>query len=161
MKSRLLIILALTALLLASFTPAPSRTQAQVSSLAPTPTPASPIAVRCRGTLPSRLQVGGIGRVSLEPPIPHRVRIRPERGARVVGQLMPGEAFDVLEGPRCAGGWAWWRVRSQAQDLEGWTSEGNDSTYWVEPYSAAPLITPTPAAASRTLPAACSRLITW
>jgi len=144
MKTRLLIILALTALLLAAFTPAPSRTQAQVSSLAPSSTPASPIAVRCRGTLPSRLQVGGMGRVSLEPPIPNRVRGRPERDARVVGQLMPGEVFDVLEGPRCAGGWAWWRVHSQAQALEGWTSEGDEDTYWLEPL-ALPMPTPTPA----------------
>ena len=43
-----------------------------------------------------------------------------------------------------AGGWAWWRVRSQSQDLEGWTSEGDEGTYWLEPL-AVPMPTPTPA----------------
>jgi hypothetical protein len=134
MKTRILVLLALTALLLAAFMPAPLHTQAKmISPITSTPTPSIPVQAHCRGALPSRLEVGQKGRVSPEPPISNRVRSRPERGARLLGLLRPGETFSVLEGPRCAGGWAWWRVRSLAQDLEGWTSEGDEDTYWLEP----------------------------
>jgi hypothetical protein len=149
MKSRLLVVLALTVLLLAAFMPAPSHTQAKmITAITNTPTPAGHSRVSCPGALPSRLQVGQTGKVSLEPSIANRVRRGPSRDARVTGQLMPGEKFDVLEGPRCADGWAWWRVRSQAQDMEGWTSEGDEDTYWLEPL-AAPTPTPTPTPAVR------------
>ncbi len=138
MKTHLLVFLALTALLLAAFAPAPSQPQVHlIAARTATPTPRASPQAQCRGALPSRLEVGGTGRVSPEPPISNRVRSRPEGEARLLGLLRPGETFRVLEGPRCAGGWAWWRVRSQSQDLEGWTSEGDGDSYWLEPYSPA------------------------
>jgi hypothetical protein len=73
------------------------------------------------------------------------VRREPDREAEVLGQMMPGEKFTVLDGPRCADGWTWWRVRSRVQDLEGWTSEGDERTYWLQPAA-----TPTPTS-TRTL----------
>jgi hypothetical protein len=98
----------------------------------------------CPGALPSRLQVGGSGIVSLEPPVANRVRSDPDRDAQVLGQLMPGEKFTVLDGPRCADGWTWWFVRSRAQELEGWTSEGDAETYWLQPAATpTPTVTPT------------------
>jgi len=44
----------------------------------------------------------------------------------------------IIDGPKCADGWVWWRVRSQYDGLEGWTSEGEqpigeDPIYWLEP----------------------------
>jgi hypothetical protein len=114
--------------------------------LYPTPTPIPPVIIPtatsqafCPGALPSRLRVGESGMVSLDPLVANRVRQEPDRDAVILGQLMPGEKFTVLEGPRCADGWAWWRVRSRVQDLEGWTSEGDGTTYWLQPV-------PTPAA---------------
>jgi hypothetical protein len=90
----------------------------------------------CPGALPSRLQVGQSGTVSLEPPIANRVRSQPSRDAEILGQMMPGEKFTILDGPRCADGWTWWRVRSRAQSLEGWTAEGNAEEYWLVPFHA-------------------------
>ena len=107
-----------------------------------TPTPSNPVQKRCPGALPSRLQVGNLGMVSLDPDLPNRVRRQPDLDAKVIGQLQPGEKFTVLDGPFCANGWAWWLVRSLTQDLEGWTLEGNQKIYWLEPV-ANPTPTPT------------------
>jgi hypothetical protein len=104
-----------------------------------TVTPSVPDLAGCPEALPSRLQVGQSGMVSLDPPVANRVRSEPDREAEVLGQMMPGEKFSVLNGPRCADGWTWWRVRSRAQELEGWTSEGDEKTYWLQPAT-----TPTP-----------------
>jgi hypothetical protein len=98
-----------------------------------TPTPSMTNPTGCPGALPSRLQVGQSGSVSLEPPVANRVRSQPDRESEVLGQMMPGEKFTVLDGPRCADGWAWWRVRSRVQELEGWTAEGNAEQYWLIP----------------------------
>ncbi len=57
----------------------------------------------CPGALPSRLQVGQSGMVSLEPPVANRVRSEPDREAEVLGQMMPGEKFTVLDGTALRG----------------------------------------------------------
>ena len=112
---------------------------ATIPAATATQTPSVPNLANCPGALPSRLQVGQSGTVSLEPPVANRVRSEPDREAEVLGQMMPGEKFTVLDGPRCADGWTWWRVRSRPQELEGWTSEGDETTYWLQPAT-----TPTP-----------------
>jgi len=116
---------------------------ATIPAATATQTPSVPSLAGCPGALPSRLQVGQSGTVSLDPPVANRVRSEPDREAEVLGQMMPGEKFIVLDGPRCADGWTWWRVRSRAQELEGWTSEGDAETYWLQP-AMTPTSTSTP-----------------
>jgi hypothetical protein len=150
-------------------TPTPDRLATEwaayiVSAPETTATPTATASGRsiCPGALPSRLQVGESGMVSLDPPVANRVRQEPDRDAEILGQIMPGEKFTVLEGPRCADGWTWWRVRSRAQDLEGWSSEGDAATYWLQPVPA-----PTPTATPTTQPGklgcyeAPSGLVSW
>lgn len=85
----------------------------------------------CVGLLPPRLQVGQQGRVTVGG-VPNNVRETPDIGARRVGQIAPGGgAFAVLEGPLCADGYVWYRVRMG--DFEGWTAEGGNNEYWLEP----------------------------
>jgi hypothetical protein len=115
----------------ATATPTPTK-PIILPSVTPKPSPTATLLAGCPGALPSRLQVGQTGFVSQEPPVANRVRSEPDREAEILGQIMPGEKFTVLDGPRCADGWAWWRLRSRAQDLEGWTSEG-DTEYWLVP----------------------------
>ena len=98
-----------------------------------TPTPSVTSQAICPGALVSRLQVGQLGVVNLDPPVANRVRREPSRNAEIVGHIIPGEKFKVMEGPRCADDWSWWRVRSLEQDLEGWTSEGDAEVYWLVP----------------------------
>jgi hypothetical protein len=86
----------------------------------------------CAGLLAPRLQVGQQGRVTLGG-VPNNVRETPAIGARKVGQIAPGGgAFNILEGPVCADGYVWYRVR-MGTTLEGWTAEGGNNEYWIEP----------------------------
>jgi hypothetical protein len=84
----------------------------------------------CPGFLPSRLTVGGIGRVT--PGEANNVRSVPSLEGRLVGQI-PGEGvFEVLRGPICNDSFAYWKVNHQGAVI-GWTSEGSGNTYWLEP----------------------------
>jgi hypothetical protein len=84
----------------------------------------------CVGLLPPRLQAGQQGRVTAGG-VPNNVRETPAIGSRRVGQIAPSGTFDVLEGPVCAEGYVWYRVRTGT--LEGWTAEGGNNEYWIEP----------------------------
>lgn len=106
---------------------------APLPSVTPTPAASAP---SCPAALPPRLTVGGRGRVT--PGDPNNLRAAPGTNQPKVGQI-PGEGdFDVLEGPQCASGMYWWRVRYQGQ--EGWTGEGKDGVYWLEPIGAAAML---------------------
>ncbi len=106
--------------------------EAQVPTPAPrTPTP-TPIVIACN--LPPRLQVGNTGRVS-PGPLPNALRSAPGTGGDsvVLGNLPGGTTFTVLQGPICASGYYWWRV--DAGGFVGWTAEGRDGVYWLDPLS--------------------------
>ncbi len=86
--------------------------------------------VTCPGFLPSRLRVGGNGRVL--PGVANNLRSAPSANSQILGQIPGGGVFAVVEGPSCdAAGIAWWRVTFQ--NLNGWTGEGQGNAYWVEP----------------------------
>jgi hypothetical protein len=106
----------------------------------PTPVESTPTAVAtalvtssaiCNPDLPSRLtaNIGQVGRVV--PGGPNNVRQDPNIIAPKVGEIEGGEAFDVLEGPFCGDGYAWWLVATET--LEGWTVEGSEGEYFIEP----------------------------
>jgi hypothetical protein len=59
------------------------------------------------------------------------VRSEPSTAASIIGEIRAGEYFDVLAGPTCATGWAWFQVRTET--LEGWMAEGSADEYWVQP----------------------------
>ncbi len=116
----------------ATRTPTPPAT----STRAPTSTPTATPLASCPGAPPLTLQPGDWAIVSLDPPLPNKVRNKPGSGSELIGQIQPGENVQVLEGPACADGYAWWHVRSLA-GLEGWTVEGDAAGYWlVDPISA-------------------------
>lgn len=85
----------------------------------------------CPGFLPSRLQVGGTGRVT--PGDPNNLRDQPSLTARRIGQIPGSGVFAVLNGPVCdtLSGIAWWQVNYAG--IVGWTAEGQGNVYWVEP----------------------------
>lgn len=87
----------------------------------------------CKSSLPSRLRVGLYAYVSTDPPLNNRVRKDAGTDYQVIGSIGAGNALKILDGPKCANGWAWWKVQSiKKPDLVGWTSEGDD-TYWLIP----------------------------
>ncbi|GAB4555879.1 MAG: hypothetical protein OHK0023_27620 [Anaerolineae bacterium] len=86
----------------------------------------------CPPALPPRLKIGSQGRVT--PGTPNAVRDQPSANnavSRVVGSIPGGAVFNVLNGPVCADGYAWWQVSYLG--ITGWTAEGEGVTYWLEP----------------------------
>lgn len=80
-----------------------------------------------------RLAPGMQGRVSSGEPN----SIREGLASRVViGQIPPGGVFTVLNGPECPAGVrnVWYRV--EYAGIVGWTAEGYDDIYWIEPLEA-------------------------
>ncbi|OQX64564.1 MAG: hypothetical protein B5M51_03375 [Anaerolinea sp. 4484_236] len=94
-----------------------------------TPTPY----VACDGVAPTHLYIGGFGYVSNDPPLANNVRSGAGKNFDVIGKVEPGGLMEILEGPECADGWVWWRIRVKSTDLIGWTAEGSGNTYWVLP----------------------------
>ena len=97
----------------------------------PSPTPRSVLWQPCPDAATSRLKVGDTAYVTKNPPLPNRVRSEPSTESEILGLIVPGGGMDILEGPTCANGWVWWKVKNA--DLEGWTPEGDLETYWLIP----------------------------
>jgi hypothetical protein len=96
--------------------------------------PERPFVEHCLDAPPSRLKVGDQARVSLDPPTPSRIRSEPSSAqGRVVGSVGPGARVSVFDGPECAEGFVWWRVRPLGQSVEGWLAEGVWSGAWLIP----------------------------
>jgi hypothetical protein len=71
--------------------------------------------------------------VATDPPQRNRVREDAGKDNAVIGHIDTGNAMKILEGPKCADGWAWWKVQSiKNPDVVGWTAEGDD-VYWLIP----------------------------
>jgi hypothetical protein len=99
-------------------------------AITPIPETASTSPVICNPALPSRLQLNQPARVTPGGSA-NNVRAQEGRSSQYVGEIPPGGVFSVLEGPRCTGDGAWWRV--DYNGLQGWTIEGMEGSYWVEP----------------------------
>ena len=89
----------------------------------------------CLNGLPTRLRVGQFAYVDPDPPLPNNLRTDAGKRYDLVGAIEPGKAMKILEGPKCADGWAWWKVRAVDSKLVGWTPEGSQQEYWLIPCS--------------------------
>lgn len=85
--------------------------------------------IQCPGVQASQLFAGALGTVI--DTTANNVRDQASTSAPLIGVLAPGSTFDVLEGPVCADGYAWFRV--QNADVTGWTVEGDATSYWLAP----------------------------
>ncbi len=88
--------------------------------------------VGCPSAPPPRLAIGDTGRVT--PGLPNTLRSLPGKsvsGSVMTGQIPAGGTFTVLAGPQCADAYVWWQVNYNGKI--GWTPEGENTTYWLEP----------------------------
>ncbi|WP_119068879.1 SH3 domain-containing protein [Aggregatilinea lenta] len=100
----------------------------------------------CPSSPAPRLVPGDQGRVT--PGDPNTLRSAPGATNTAVSEIPGGGVFIVLSGPQCGPeGWTWWRVNYAG--VTGWTAEGQNSTYWLEPFASLPPVDPGE-------PAACS-----
>jgi hypothetical protein len=79
------------------------------------------------------LRVGLFAYVDPDPPLPNNLRTEAGKKYDLVGAIEPGKAMKILEGPKCADGWVWWKVRAVDSKLVGWTPEGSQQEYWLIP----------------------------
>src|SRR4030042_1648390 len=75
-------------------TSAPTRTITPVESSQPVECPDAPDIL---------LKLGDWAMVSMDPPLPNKVRSQPSSSSELIGQVQPGENVLVVAGPRCAG----------------------------------------------------------
>ena len=82
----------------------------------------------------TRLAAGDQAMVSPESDTPNRVRASPSTSASILTQIGPGSLVELLEGPVCADGLVFWKVKSAAiPGGVGWTAEGDGQDYWLVP----------------------------
>src|SRR5258708_38088395 len=69
---------------------------------------------QCAGAPPVRLAVGSHGHLSPTDPghaaIPVRVHETPGKTTKIVGQLLSSAMFQVVSGPTCRDGYAWFQI---------------------------------------------------
>jgi hypothetical protein len=49
----------------------------------------------------------------------------------MVSKLPPGTVIQVIDGPECADGIIYWKVVGVNKNVEGWTGEGDEESYWL------------------------------
>jgi tRNA A-37 threonylcarbamoyl transferase component Bud32 len=100
-----------------------------------TPKPTQPPWQACPDAYPSRLHIGDKATVSTDPPLSNRLRKDPGLAddSTVIGYIEPGQEVEILSGPQCVDNMVWWKVKVKASGKTGWTSEGEEGTYWLVP----------------------------
>jgi Tol biopolymer transport system component len=94
----------------------------------------------CDGAMNTRLAVGAQARV-VPDGLPNNIRREASTTSERIGRIPAGEPFSVIGGPQCAQNLVWWEITYG--DITGWTAEGQNGVYWIEPLSTlAPAVTP-------------------
>lgn len=85
--------------------------------------------------LPTRLIANIQARIVSGPP--NNQRSDASVDSDFLGEIPGGAVVQITGGPQCAEGLVWWQVNYEGRS--GWTVEGRDGSYWIEPLPAAPL----------------------
>ncbi len=128
---------------IATRTPSPTLTPPPSHTSRPTfsPTPTGP--ALCN-QMPFRMEVGEGGRTTLYPKLDTNVRSAPGTDGPLLRQIPPGQMFEVISGPQCASSIAWWEIKVYDHSglWTGWIGEGQNGTYWIEPFETGPASCP-------------------
>ena len=113
--------------------------EAALVGLPPAPSAPLPVEIRgCQGALPSQLYPGVFGRVSSKNNLlPLNLRDKAGLNGAIVDKIAPDQTFQVLNGPVCQGGFAWFEVVYGLDAQHGWVAEGemtdDGPDYFAEP----------------------------
>lgn len=104
-------------------------------ALSGSPTTASPTSTpsNCTKSPAPHLKVGTYAIVSNYSTLNNNVRVDALMTSYVSGVLKPGATMKILDGPKCSGGYYWWKVSAINSQLTGWTVEGDQTNYWLLP----------------------------
>lgn len=61
------------------------------------------------------------------------IRALPGSDAPLLVRANNSQQFTVLDGPQSAGGFTWYRIRSDDGQIEGWAADGDGTTRWLSP----------------------------
>ncbi|MBE2269851.1 MAG: SH3 domain-containing protein [Anaerolinea sp.] len=86
----------------------------------------------CPNAPPTRLIVYQRARVATADPRPVNVRSGAGTQNDRIAQIPSNEVFFVLDGPVCSERYAWYRI--DFDGVVGWIAEGDNISYYVEPY---------------------------
>lgn len=130
----------------------PSAQATAIATIAPSATPLSSVPINVSPTatfqalattgasqractLAPRLSVNGTGQVT--PGDANWLHSSPARASQKTGEIPAGEQFEILAEAVCdtQTGLLYWRVRYNG--LVGWTAEGSNGEYWLEPVAVA------------------------
>ena len=64
---------------------------------------------------------------------PTRIRDQAGKDGKQVGQLLTGDLFNVVDGPKCLDSYVWWKVKRIGDNLSGWVAEGDNDSYYINP----------------------------
>ena len=107
-------------------TPSPTQVPLQETVLM-NPRPIS----QCPDAPDIRLIIQGRGRVT-DNNDTLNLRSGPDVSFDILTALNPLDEFTVIDGPTCAGGFSWFRIRFNT--TIGWIAEGDSEDYYVEPH---------------------------
>lgn len=100
-------------------------------------TPQSIIAVDCPDTPPTRFAIGvrGIVRSAAPGDTPNSLRIHDKATIQspILVYLPENRPFTIVDGPQCADGYIWWKLKSDDGGVTGWAAEGDTSKYYYMP----------------------------
>lgn len=86
----------------------------------------------CESAPPTYMILHERGQVTNDDPQPLNIRDEPGLNGDIVEVLHSLDVFLVIDGPRCADNYTWFKVRENG--VEGWIAEGEPGLYYVEPY---------------------------
>jgi hypothetical protein len=113
--------------------------EAALVGLNPAPSEPSPAEIEsCEGALPSQLYPGVFARVSSKNNLlPLNLRDNAGLNGAIVAKIAPDQTFQVLNGPVCQNGFAWFEVVYGLDARRGWVAEGemtdDGPDYFAEP----------------------------
>ena len=104
-----------------------------------TPEPSSTPAFSCPLAPNPRVKVGDLARITFTTGQKTRLRSVPEAGDNVIAMLAEGTEFKIIGGPACYlrpgrnDAYVYWKVSVTSNSQEGWLSEGDSDSYFIEP----------------------------